>query len=507
MTRKGGSVRPTEEHHTERKSRGDQGSACHSFFLVDQHGGRDNVIGSPRLPSQEVVEHSEGSLGLVHRHHVARLGDLHEGETLVGDVRADVLAGDGEGRVLRGVEACLSIPLQGLSPPLSAHPVDDEVLVTVVDQHGDVGGEQLSHVLLEAEHPVSSHHQLDLHNAVARVPVRLLRVQGLVVVVEPSLHCGEVVAQRRHLARDANVVEVDTAELHGGDLLDVARVVRVLACQELKRLVDARRAGVVQAARDLLTRRGSAAAVRGLRAEAGRVTGRVPVLARVDQREAVDQPSLHRRDRARAQPPGPEARGVLHALCVGGVLVVLVVGVHQPVADEDAGELDLKPRLRLVLGLDHVRQGGHVVPAVALARDEETVLGVLGEGLEPALEELPHVHRHLRLVGHPEVSGGGVVAEPGTHGLVDVQDVRLRVPRVGVQGDLLVAVDLVRSVLHKQRKLSRAPRPARHPQDEGVVGWVVAGFKEPVEEITRLVHRHVTREVGHRLGTHPRHVL
>lgn len=50
-----------------------------------------------------------------------------------------------------------------------------------------------------------------------------------------------------------------------------------------------------------------------------------------------------------------------------------------------------------VLLLDVLAEDGGVVPAVALGREVEAVLGVLGEGAHEALQRLPEVGR--RVVG------------------------------------------------------------------------------------------------------------
>mmetsp|Transcript_6707 Transcript_6707/g.17530 ORF Transcript_6707/g.17530 Transcript_6707/m.17530 type:complete len:537 (-) Transcript_6707:67-1677(-) len=457
----------------------------------------DVCAGRERLALEELAQHVERRLGLVHRHEVARVAQLHEREAAVALEAAGVGAADDVARVLGSEEAGVARPLERARPRLPAEPVDDEVVLSKVGQHRHAALEQARHGRREALHPVAGEHELDLDGAVAARPRLFVRAERREVgrVVEPVGRRREVIAERRHLARQPHVVQVELARLLRRDeLREVAKVVGVRAREVLEQRLGARHARLVAAARQAL------GVVLGRRAAAARRVRRVAVLARRvgavargGERQADGEASLHDADLRVRQ---------LHLRLVLArerrVRRVLVDGVDEAVADHHAAQVDRRRGGGVVL-LDELREGGRVVAAVALGGDEEGLLGVLGVGREPILEELEHVGRHLLLVGHTDVERVGVIREARADGLVDEEDVGLLVPRVRIEAQRAVRVNLVRPVLDHQREHAAAPRPARHPQDERIVGGIAARLEEPVEEVARAVDRHIAGKVVDRL--------
>ena len=73
------------------------------------------------------------------------------------------------------------------------------------------------------------------------------------------------------------------------------------------------------------------------------------------------------------------------------------------------------------------------------------------------------------------------VREPGAGGLVDVQQVGLGIPGIGVMDSRVAgSIHPARPILAEQSHFTRTARPTRHPQGDGVGGRRIAGFKKPV---------------------------
>ena len=118
---------------------------------------------------------------------------------------------------------------------------------------------------------------------------------------------------------------------------------------------------------------------------------------------------------------------------------------------------------------------------VGLARDVEVVIAELAVNPEPLDEKIDHVPGDA---GLGRVLGA--VGEARAGGLVHVDERRVAIPRVGVQlRGRAVRVDFARAVLSEKSHRRRAARPARHPQDHGVRGRVVAGLEGPVKKMFR----------------------
>lgn len=61
------------------------------------------------------------------------------------------------------------------------------------------------------------------------------------------------------------------------------------------------------------------------------------------------------------------------------------------------------------------------------------------------------------------------------------------VPRVGVDGELKIVIDLVRTVLKEEGGQSRASRSTGEPKDERSSLGVVTSLKEPVVQVSSVI--------------------
>mmetsp|Transcript_75147 Transcript_75147/g.232379 ORF Transcript_75147/g.232379 Transcript_75147/m.232379 type:complete len:317 (+) Transcript_75147:159-1109(+) len=290
---------------------------------------------------EESVEHVDGDLGLVHRDHVPSLVDLEEGEAAGAADAAGgaVVAHHGVGLVRRGVEVGLVGPLERQGPLLVPQPVADVVHVPGVDEHADAVRQHVGQERVVVVHPVLL--ELGVHQHVAGGPALgdaqlLLHLGG----VQELRHVVEVVAELAVLARDAHVIGVPARQLVGDNLAEVADGVG--------------RGAHVGRARVALADGGGARDGRGLH----RAVGQRAVDDTVLQGATVGLAAI--------------ARHV-------GVPLVLLAGVREAVADAHALEVDGDALLLLLALPNPVRDGRNVVPCVALAEDEEGVLGKLGQ--------------------------------------------------------------------------------------------------------------------------------
>lgn len=129
---------------------------------------------------------------------------------------------------------------------------------------------------------------------------------------------------------------------------------------------------------------------------------------------------------------------------------ILDVRVRDPISNHHGCQVDLHQVLGLVLVLgklelellvlvvDHRREVRCVRPAVALRRDVEGRARVLGVPHEEELEERVDVHARGGARVHAGPVGG--IRESDVHGLVEEDDVRARVPAMGVVGHVLAIV-------------------------------------------------------------------
>mmetsp|Transcript_6126 Transcript_6126/g.20300 ORF Transcript_6126/g.20300 Transcript_6126/m.20300 type:complete len:268 (-) Transcript_6126:510-1313(-) len=267
------------------------------------------------------MEHRERVGWLVARDHVAGVVHTQKGEAVRRLERARLLAAShprhrAGGRKVRAVR-----PWHGLCPGLVAEPVADVVLVPRVDEDAHSVAKLVGELLLVALHPVARELEAESDDVVAVGPLALTHAEGGTHfgAVEVGGDVGEVVAERRLLARLAHVVHVHAACLVRQQQRRVAHLDRDQA------------------------RRGDG-------------------LARLDRCDARRRGRLHRSVRQVAHgglvPVGRDD----HVL----VVLVLNLGSDEPVAHGRALEVDSDraARQRLVVCPHLVRNSRHVVPRV-----------------------------------------------------------------------------------------------------------------------------------------------
>merc|ERR1711908_165507 len=92
----------------------------------------------------ELLEHSQGSLWLVHRDHVACIEDSEEVQVVEALESTCSLTVDLPINIVEGIKLLLARPIALSRPGLAASPVADEVLVSRVDQDVVFGLKEIS---------------------------------------------------------------------------------------------------------------------------------------------------------------------------------------------------------------------------------------------------------------------------------------------------------------------------------------------------------------------------
>ena len=400
-----------------------------------EDGERLGLVVGAEVPVglDQAVKHGESVLGLVHGYHVAGLVDTEEVKVaglahLTGGFARDVPL-----LVFLSRELLLGAPLGGGGPGLTTSPVADPVLITRVDENISIGlVEDFGDLRHEVGHPVTEEvsvdHLLALNPLAARDAKSLLDI----IAVEEGVGGAEIVAERRLSAWNTDVINVD---------LGVERVTNAGVSHDLASLES----GNVEDFATLLL---------GLVDE---------TLAGLEATVEDISPSL-----------------ADEAVLIGelGVLRVLLVGVGKTVTNGDT----LKVKVHISRSeFEVVSDGGNVVSGIGLTGDEEVTASVLGVLLKEASKHDSHVLSDLGLVlGVMETAG----REAGTDGLVDVEKVSRRVPRVrvGLKGRAVI-VELVRTVLVEEGDLAGAAGASSEPKDERIGGGCVSGLEHPVEDI------------------------
>mmetsp|Transcript_52907 Transcript_52907/g.115446 ORF Transcript_52907/g.115446 Transcript_52907/m.115446 type:complete len:249 (-) Transcript_52907:401-1147(-) len=221
---------------------------CGEIYKVDYYHRRLCYL---KWSSQhESLQHLERGRGHIHGYQMPSAEQLHEREPLVALETARHGSVDDKGFVRSQQEAELPRPGQRVCPGAAAHPVDNGVVLAVVDQHGHARLEEAAHRLLVRTHPVARKHKLDLNKSVARLPFLFLGSQRGQVSgrVEPVGDGAKVVAERRLVALGGDVVQVDARHLDGEELARVAHRVRIGAREPGERLCGARHVLAVEAA-------------------------------------------------------------------------------------------------------------------------------------------------------------------------------------------------------------------------------------------------------------------
>mmetsp|Transcript_17471 Transcript_17471/g.26936 ORF Transcript_17471/g.26936 Transcript_17471/m.26936 type:complete len:418 (+) Transcript_17471:78-1331(+) len=374
------------------------------------------------------MEHLKGSNGLVHGNHVAGIVHSQELQVVNGLQSTSSLAVHVPVDVVGSLEVGLAVPLDSVGPGLATSPVADEVLVSGVDEHIKSTSEDVSDLGREAEHPVAEHGSVDEH--VALLPLPALNAEDLLDgrVGHHVVSGGEVVAHRRNVTLLSDVIDVE---------LGLARVSKDDAHEDV-------------------------ADIHSLH----------PAVAVVNHVVTDIESSLK-----------DNVLSLLDEMVlVGEVIVsgVLGVGVDEAVSDSHSLEVDLQ-----VLGvLEHevVGDSRDVVTGVTLSGDVEVLALHFGVSFEEAHHHLCHVLGDLVFVGaHVEDCGAG---ETGSNGLVNVDNVGVVVPGVGVRLEsLTIVLELVGTVLVEESNLRGAAGSTSKPEYEGVGLGSISGVEGPVEDI------------------------
>mmetsp|Transcript_15824 Transcript_15824/g.53313 ORF Transcript_15824/g.53313 Transcript_15824/m.53313 type:complete len:379 (-) Transcript_15824:534-1670(-) len=342
------------------------------------------------LAGDELADHLQRGLWLVHGHHVARVLDHQERQQAETLRVACERAASGPGRVHGAVEVARAAPIQIVQRPFQTDVVTDEVVLAVVKQSAD---------LLAVEEVLQTGHDAQAvlvpQSVVGRIRA-LAEARRLRVDVERGAHARQVherlepvVAGRvRHRTPSgfARVVHVhlEAAVVFRRDAHDLIQQVPALPAHELQ-----------------LCELGLAGLFRGLNFS-----------------------SLHRVDEAQCL---RETRNV-----------VLVEGVDPGVAEREALDVEIWRAGRCqrdAVGpcdeaLDHQR---HVVARMRLAREEDghcvrrIAHDQSGVRQREARQKRFELRRNARIVAAVRVRAR--VREARAHGLVDVQHMRRFVPR------------------------------------------------------------------------------
>jgi hypothetical protein len=113
--------------------------------------------------------------------------------------------------------------------------------------------------------------------------------------------------------------------------------------------------------------------------------------------------------------------------------------------------------------------------SIRLAGNMEVLLRILWELLEEKSKERIHVLARCHCVAH----GTAAIRITNIDRLVKEDNGSVIVPRVRVVNELEVLVNGGRAELKEQSCKRRTARASVKPQDNGIVLWVVTGFKEP----------------------------
>ena len=168
---------------------------------------------------------------------------------------------------------------------------------------------------------------------------------------------------------------------------------------------------------------------------------------------------------------------------------VLVDGGGHTVTNGDGLKGDEDVAGVLVTDGDGVSNRRNVVTSVALTEDKEGATDVLGEGVQPTLQEVVHINGHLLLV--VDVSGTrSRRRETSTSRLINEDNVRVKVPGVRVQSNLNTSLTIIikikGTVFVKDSQLRRATRATSHPQNKRILRGSSLRLKEPVEQLSSI---------------------
>ena len=398
----------------------------------------------------ELLEHSQGSLWLVHGDHVACIKDSEEVQVVEALESTCSLAIDLPVNIFEGIELILARPLALSRPGLAASPVADEVLVSRVDQDVVFGLKEISDLWSKIGHPVTEEEGVDKH--VALGPLSLgWNTENLLCGVghEQVVGWTEVVAQWWLVALLPDVVNVES--------------------------------GLDWVAKD------------HFHGELALLHGKQPSLG-LDQNLASLESSVQDGVLSLAN-----ETVLVSKACVGGILVVRV---DEAIANSRSLEVELK--VSGVLKLEVVRDGWDVVAGVGLSSDVEVLALELRVLLEEFDHELSHVLGDLILV-HVVVNEAGVRVA-SSYWLVHVQQIGVGIPGVWVAlKRLAILLKLVGAVLVEESDLRGTSRATSEPEHERVILGIGSGLKPPVEDVVVVLEVNKTRvprfvDEGARIG-------
>ena len=113
--------------------------------------------------------------------------------------------------------------------------------------------------------------------------------------------------------------------------------------------------------------------------------------------------------------------------------------------------------------------------SIRLASNMEVLLRILWKLLEEKSKECIHVLARCHCVAH----GTATVRITDIHRLVKEDDRSVIVPRVWVVDKLGILVNRGWAEFKEQSCKRRTARASVKPQDNGIILWIVTGFKKP----------------------------
>jgi len=174
-----------------------------------------------------------------------------------------------------------------------------------------------------------------------------------------------------------------------------------------------------------------------------------------------------------------EGDDAVSLVVLGERIAKVEVRARGRVANHESLEVTLRKTIGVHLARiqNHLRQLRQVVTGIGLTSQHELVRGVLGELLEPALQNVVVIVRRDRIV---ERGVTRHVGETNLSGTFNIQHVRNCVPSVGVVHEVAGTVRVEGTILAQQASQGRASRASIEPRNERVSSRVVLRLKEPL---------------------------
>jgi hypothetical protein len=285
------------------------------------------------------------------------------------------------------------------------------------------------------------------------------------------------VTSKEEVAVDVHVAAVIAVDLSTKSLLDLiqvevvrdvakARVAQVAAVLAVASdIIDVATSALVGAHHRIITVDGSGNAR----------PGAARLVAALDKGLATGQGVVHALALTVAQDSGVATLTASHR----AVVTILGVAIGKTVTDQNTLEVDVS-----VLVRENLRgENGNVVASIRLSSNVEVLLGILGKLVEEESEEGVNVLASSDSVAH----GSAAIRVTNVYGLVKEDDGSVVVPRVGVVDNLKILIDRGRAKLKEETSQGGAARAAVEPENDGVVGGIIARLEEPVEKMLVLL--------------------